>query len=455
MKQKGNVKERLQTLQLQHWLRTVNGGGIPSIKNPETGEVVELSMPLARSDGGGLTFTLSSSGTATWILRYRVAGRARELTIGNFPDISLAEARRIAREKRAEIDRAGDPAVDKRRMKALALKDWTVRQLIDDYREKILSELGISTQKGYGRSLVRIQSRLGSYAVAQVSSLDIVEMVESVEAPWNESRMLLTTARMLFKHAAGRKLVAANPCVGIDLSALMGKRPATRRRLMLSREELGLVMRAELNRENALAVRLLLATAVRSSELRTAKWSHFDFDQDVWSIPSSKTGAGIHIPLTAPVKSWLQELKQRSGKSEFVLPVRGDYKNASTKGDRPINPNTIAAAIDFWMTEYKPAVRRFTPHDLRSTAKSHMRALGVPRDITEMCLNHKLSGIEGIYDVHTYFEERKEALTIWSNFLTEVERESVGLTPDAVIPVSPRSTALKPARRTLVTTDQV
>lgn len=455
MKQKSKATERLQTLQLQHWLRTAKNGGAPTIKDPETGVVVELPLPLARSDGGGLTFTLSSSGTATWILRYRIASRARELTIGNFPDISLAEARKIAREKRAEIDRAGDPAVDKQRMKALALKDWTVRQLLDDYREKILSGLGSSTQKGYGRSLVRIQSRLGSYAVAQVSSLDIVEMIESVAAPWNESRMLLTTARMLFKHAAGRKLVAANPCIGIDLSALMGKRPATRRRLMLSREELRLVMQAEMNRENALAVRLLLATAVRSGELRTAKWSHFDFEQDVWSVPASKTGPGIQIPLTVPVKAWLRELKQRSGESEFVLPVRGDYKNASSKGDRPINPNTIGAAIEFWLTEYKPAVRRFTPHDLRSTAKSQMRALGVSRDVSEMCLNHKLPGIEGIYDVHTYFEERKQALTVWSDFLTEVERESAALRPDAAMPISPRCTASKSVQRTLAATEQV
>jgi integrase len=424
MKQKSSATEKLQTLQLQHWLRTVKNGEVPTFKNLKSGQVVDLPLPLARSDGGGLTFTLSSSGTATWILRYRVAGRARELTIGNFPDISLAEARKIAREKRSEVDRAGDPAVDKQRMKALALKDWTVRQLIDDYREKILNDLGTSTQKGYGRSLARIQSRLGSYAVAQVSSLDIVELIESVDAPWNESRMLLTTARMLFKHAAGRKLVAANPCVGIDLSALMGKRPPTRRRLMLSREELGEVMRAEMNQENALAIRLLLATAVRSSELRTAKWSHFDFAENVWSIPASKTGPGIQIPLTAPVTTWLQELRQRSGKSEFVLPVRGDYKNASTTGDRPINPNTIGAAVEFWLTEHKPEVRRFTPHDLRSTAKSQMRALGVPRDITEMCLNHKLPGIEGIYDVHTYFEERKQALTVWANFLVEIDCEA-------------------------------
>lgn len=426
MTRKTGAAEGLQTLQLQHWVKAVKGGAKPTAKDPETGEMKELPLPLARSDGGGLTFTLSAAGTASWILRYRSAGRARELTIGNFPDIGLADARKIAREKRSEVDRAGDPAADKRRAKALALKDWTVRELVDDYREKILVELGVSTQKGYGRSLVRIQSRIGAYAVTQVSPLDIVEMIEFVDAPWNESRMLLTTARMLFKHAAGRKLVAANPCVGIDLSAVMGKRPAKRLRLMLSRDELAHVMRAEMNQENALAVRILLATAVRSGERRTAKWAHFDFENDVWSIPSSKTGPGIQVPLAAPVKAWLLELRERAGDSAFVLPVRGDYKNASASGDRPINPNTIGAAIEFWLTEYRPDVRRFTPHDLRSTAKSQMRALGVPRDITEMCLNHKLPGIEGIYDVHTYFDERKQALTQWADYLIAIEALSEG-----------------------------
>jgi len=424
MADKTSTAEGLQVLQLQHWVRAVKSGGPPTVKDPETGMVRELPLPLARSDGGGLTFTLSSAGTATWILRYRTAGRAKELTIGNFPDIGLAGARKIAREKRSEIDKAGDPANDKQRVKALALKVWTVRELIDDYRDKIMSGLGVSTQKGYGRNLGRIQSRLGSYMVTQVSALDIVELIEFVDAPWVESRTLLTTARMLFRHAAGRKLVATNPCIGIELSALLGKRPATKRRLMLSRDELLLLMGADMNRENALAIRLLLATAVRSGELRTAKWSHFDFKRDIWSIPESKTGPGIQIPLTEPVKVWLEEMKTLSRSSSFVLPVRGDYRNAASTGDRPINANTIGAAIEFWLTQHSPEVRRFTPHDLRSTAKSQMRALGVARDITEMCLNHKLPGIEGIYDVHNYFEERKEALSIWSDFLVEIEREA-------------------------------
>ena len=106
-----------------------------------------------------------------------------------------------------------------------------------------------------------------------------------------------------------------------------------------------------------------------------------------------------------------------AGGSNYVLPARVERRKVQFGGDAPINPNTIGAAIEFWLTEHKPEVRRFTPHDLRSTAKSHMRALGVPREITEMCLNHKLPGVEGIYDVHTYFEERKQALNIWADYL--------------------------------------
>lgn len=411
----------LQTLQLQHWVRAVKAGNAPSVKDPNTGVVTKLSLPLARSDGGGLTFTLSKAGTATWVMRYRVAGRARELTIGNFPDIGLADARRISREKRAEVDRAGDPAADKRQVKALAMKDWTVRQLVEDYRVKILHGLGESTRKGYGRSLKRLEDRLGSLVASKITSLDIVELIEHCAVPWSESRMLLTTARMVFKHAAGRRLVAANPCVGIELTALLGKRPTIKRRLMLTKDELRELFAAEMNAENALTVRVLLATAVRSGELRMAKWQDFDFVQDIWSVPTTKTGAGMQIPLTALVKSWLLKLKTLSGESAFVLPVRGDYKNAAGHGDRPINPNTIGSAIEFWLTEQKPNVRRFTPHDLRSTAKSQMRALGVPSDVTEACLNHRLPGVEGIYDVHTYFEERKLALSTWSNYLGEIE----------------------------------
>ena len=176
-----------------------------------------------------------------------------------------------------------------------------------------------------------------------------------------------------------------------------------------------------MKKKNALAIRILLATAVRSEELIKATWDQIDLTQRVWSVPSTKTGAGIQIPLTDQTAHWFSELKSISGGSDYVLPTKVISRKERTGGDAPVNRNTIGQCINYWLDQYKPPIRPFTPHDLRSTAKSHMRALGIPRDITEMCLNHKLPGVEGIYDVHTYFTERKQALEIWNGYLKKLE----------------------------------
>ncbi|PFH10914.1 integrase [Collimonas sp. PA-H2] len=415
------TRDKLEVLQLQRWVRAVEQGNRPTTKDPATQEIIELRLPMAKSDGDGLTFTLSAAGTATWILRYRYGGRPKELTIGNYPDIGLAAARKIAREKRSEIDRGGDPASDKRKATLLTYQDWTVRSLIVDYRVKVLVGLGQSTQRSYGRSLLRIEARLGAMTVSKITPMDIVSLIEQVGATWTESNMLLCTAKMLFRHAAGKKLIAVNPCTGIELNALLGKRPPIRRRLMLSQSELHVLMNAKMKPQNVLAIKVLLGTAVRSDELIKATRSQIDFENDVWSIPSSKTGPGMQVPITAPVKSWFQQLILLNADSEFILPTRAEARRARFGGDAPIDPNTIGSAIKYWIEEHKPEVRSFTPHDLRSTAKSQMRALGVPSDITEMCLNHKLRGVEGIYDVHTYFDERKDALTKWGDFLVRCQ----------------------------------
>ncbi len=412
--------EGLEPVTLKRWFQAVESGQAPTELNKITGELATLKLPLARSDGGGLTFTLSAAGTASWILRYRHGGRARELTLGNYPDIGLADARRLAREKRVEIDGGGDPASTKRRAKVLAQSSLTVAALIADYQLKILVKHGASTQRSYGRNLARIKAKIGSMSVPDVTPLDIVSMVESIVVGWTERYMLLVTVRMLFKHAMGKRLIAMNPAAGVELAALIGKRPKVRERLMLTEEELKILLTAEIAEENLLAIKVLLSTAVRSDELRNAKWEHVDLNEGIWFIPSTKTGSAIEVPLVPQVKKLFKGLKRLAGKSAYVLPARAQGRKDRHGGDAPINPNTLGAALDYWFETSKPNIRRFTPHDLRSTAKSHMRRLLVPRDITEMCLNHKLPGVEGIYDRHGYFEERKNALKTWCNYLSQI-----------------------------------
>jgi integrase len=394
----------LTDLQIRHWIKA--------------------GTPLAKADGNGLTFTLSAAGLAGWILRYRHGGRRRELSIGRYPDISLADARGIATIKRAEIMQGGNPAADKQKAKSIAAKDWTVRELVKDYRAKKLVSLAESTQVSYGRHLKRIENRLGALTVREIEASDVIALIEASSLTWGESNMLLITTKCLFTHACGKRLVNTNPCHGIMLSALLGERPPKRQRLMLTREELHLLLNAGMRKRNSLIIRILLATAVRSAELYKAKWEDVYLDEARWRIPKSKTGPAMDIPLAPVVVGWFRELGEMAGESAYVLPAWTRGRAARNGGDTHVSKDSIRETIGYWLDTDKPAVRRFTPHDLRSTMKSHMRALGVPRDISEMCLNHKLSGVEGIYDQHTYFDERKEALEKWAQFLVACESAS-------------------------------
>jgi len=383
---------------------------------------IRAGAPIAKSDGGGLTFTLSAVGAAVWVLRFRHAGRRQEVTLGRYPDLSLAAARLMAAKKRLALVEGVNPADEVR--KAKSHRDWTIRELIRDYKELVLSTLAESTQRSYGRNLKRIENGMGAMSVQSVAPADVVAQIERVKAGWVELFTLWCALRGIFKHAAGKKLIVASPCAGIQLEAIIGKRPEKRTRLMLTDDEIAVLMNADMNLENLLSVRILLATGVRISELNNALKANVHLEEKRWHIPKTKTGNAIDIPLSKTVAEWFETLIDVAGNSDYVLPARSRARMARYDGDASVSKDAMREAIDYWIDQHSPEIRRFTPHDLRSTMKSHLRKLGVPREVSEMCLNHKLPGVEGIYDQHTYYDERRVALEKWSDFL-------VGFTPES------------------------
>lgn len=377
---------------------------------------------IARSDGDGLTFTLSAAGTATWVLRYRLGGPQKEVTIGNYPDVTLAEARKTARKLRAAIDRGDDPAVEKRQEKARVTKIATVRQLVEDFKGKKLGGLAVDTVRYRIWDLDKIiLPKLGSLPVDQVQPADVVHMLETANRTWTISKRILTSAKMLFAHACGLRLINVNPVVGIDLVALRGPRPPVRRRVMLSEPELRTLLAGieDIGTENALALRILLATCVRSTELATARWEYVDLEAGRWIVPEEnvKVRRAFMVPLTPTVVGWFRQLQELAGTSEWVLPARQERRRRNQGGDTHVGKTTLWAAIQRAFARGDIDIRRFTPHDTRSTAKGHMRNLGVSNEVSELALNHKLKGMEGIYDVREDIPERREALELWAAFL--------------------------------------
>lgn len=385
---------------------------------------VTAGEPVAKSDGGGLTFTLSKAGTASWVLRYMREGRARELTLGNYPDISLSAARKLASEHRVSVDKGEDPAAKKRADRLKLRASWTVRRLADHLRAKVLDSGsladGTAEAKRWDLDNV-ILPRLGPSEVQAVTSEDIVDMLDRSGRTWVMQKRILSTTAQLFDHAIGRQLIKVNPAGGIKLTSLLGPRPPVRKRVMLSEEELRKLLSSidEIGKENGLALKVLLATCVRSVELVKAQWEHVDFDRGTWFVPddSVKTRVGFLVPITPTVAAWLKELRRFAEDSPWVLPAR-DHRRVG----RHIGRSTLSAALYRAFVRGGLGTRKFTPHDTRSTAKGHMRNLGVSREISEIALNHTLKGMEAVYDVREEIPERREALELWAAFLVACER---------------------------------
>ena len=397
---------------------------------------IRQKTPFERADGlvGGLTLTFRDGYTTpVWRLRFRIAGKPRVMILGSYGDLSLANARKDARERRARVTLGHDVADEKaqRKREAAAKIDaaknvMTVTKLAEEYFERHVLTRWKHPNIVRARIEKDINPNIGHMPITDVRPRDVDAMVQSVikrGAPTMANDVLRWT-RKIFDYAMRRELVPSNPAALFNLSDAGGTEEARER--ALSREELVKFFEAMrvtkgFSVENLHTFKLLLLLAVRKSELTNAPLSEFDLKAAVWALPAerSKTGAAIDIPLTKPASAALRELMRLGEGSDYLLPAR----KAQSRMLPHIHENTLNVALSKVQRQMK-GVAPFTVHDLRRTARTHMAALGVAPHIAEKCLNHKTKGVAGTYDRHDYFDERREAMAKWSSFVEACEREA-------------------------------
>jgi integrase len=257
-----------------------------------------------------------------------------------------------------------------------------------------------------------------------VTTADVVALIETVKHR-SVAELVFTAVSEIFKHGIARHAVTANPCAGIAVSAICGKREPKRKRLKLTESELRIILPAldTVGPQNALAVKSLLATCTRIGELAQAKWTDIDFDRGEWFVPdaNSKTGKGFTIPLPAKAVDWFKALASFAYGSPYVLPARQARRKRAYGGEVHFERTALDAMLHKLCDRLGDRVRRFTPHDLRSTARSHLAGLGVNTIVAERCLNHALGGLIVVYDQHDYISERRAALARWVDFIVACE----------------------------------
>jgi site-specific recombinase XerC len=402
---------KITDIQIRYWLKA----GAPVAK--------------AQGDVPGLTFTLSANGTASWVLRYRIGGKQRELGIGRYPEYTIARAKTAAMDARAKIQAGVDVAREKRLGQIDRAGSQTFAEVATDYLDKNLPGLAATTQK---QRLYHVQKiivpRIGMVPANALVGADVVALIDKVGEKHGPkvARLVLGAVNEICKHGMARLVMTQNPCVGVSIHAVCGPAAPKRERLQLTDAELRALLPALGDTQTGLTIKLLLATCVRINELLSAEWRHVDLDRGTWTIPTSKTtNKPFIIPLSDAAVGWFEQLKVQACGSHWVLPGQGQRK--------PLHPASVAAAIDRVCA--KVGVRRFTPHDCRSTARSHLAALGVPVLVAERCLNHALGGLVAVYDQHDYLGERRAALALWADYLTACESGREWMPANNVVPI--------------------
>ncbi|CND45611.1 tyrosine-type recombinase/integrase [Yersinia pseudotuberculosis] len=385
-----------------------------------------------RSDGNGLYLRYRETDKIpVWRFRYKIVGKSKVMVIGSYADLSLAKAREAVKELSARVSLGYDVAGEKQERKA------AIRAKREEQENEVtVSEMATAyyTQQILGRvkrpQFVKqqidkdINPHLGMLSVRAVTPLHIDMMLQAVVSRGAKSaaNKVLGVTRRIFDYAIKRRYTDTNPTAAFDASDTGG--PAKSRERWLTREELiqffqAMRMAKGFSRQNEISMKLLLSLCCRKMELCGALWAEFDLDRAVWHLPAERTknGDAIDIPLPPPVVEWFKELQVFSCGSAWVLPAR-----AVCERELPhIADSTLPVALSK-VQRLLADMPHFTIHDFRRTARTHLAALGVDPVVAERCLNHRIQGVEGIYNRHQYFDERRAGITLWADLLVALER---------------------------------
>lgn len=385
----------------------------------------------------GLRIRVTPSGAKTFVLRKRVGGKWRNITIGPFKAyFGLADARKKARSILIDIDNGkGAPRP--------AREDGTTvtGRLMFSYLWKQYLERAVRGQKRSASEIERIGNkfflpRFGDRMMDSITRAEVTSFVEDVtyrnpqKPTLREGRTVHQRLSAFFSWAMPKlERLPANPCQYAWRPPL-GK-PRDR---FLSEDEIRLFWQAcdQMGWPFGPGFKLLLVTGQRRGEVFGAARS--EFDDGIWTIPGdrAKNGVAHIVPLPQLARDLIDALPPVGNADKlFAVP---DNPEAVTSGFSKGHPRLLRLMAK--LQDGKP-VEHFVLHDLRRTAATGMQRLGVAMPVTEAVLNHisgSRGGIAGVYQRHDYFKEKERALADWAD---EVLR---------IVSSKPKVTAIRAAK---------
>ena len=371
------------------------------------------------SDGGGMYLLVTPDGARYWRLDYRFAGKRRTLALGIYPIVTLSNARTRREEARGSLANGIDPNVVKRTNKreAKLTSDNTFEAVA---REWIANQRNRLAPRYSALLLARLEAdifpEIGTTLIADVNAPELLETFRKVE-----KRGVIETARRLrqicgqvFRYAIVTGRAKSDPTADLR-GALKSPGRSRGHKAMALNEVPGFLCALgayDGDPRTCLALRLMVLTFGRTTELRGARWSEFenlDGNEPLWRIPAERMKMKREhiVPLVPQALTVLRELRALPGSdsSEFLFP--------SPSRDGYMSNNTMLYAM------YRMGYHgRATVHGFRAMASTALNEMGFRPDVIERQLAHQeQNAVRAAYNRAEYLKERRVMMLHWADHL--------------------------------------
>jgi integrase len=351
----------------------------------------------------GFALRVTEKGAKSWILIYQLRGRKCRLTLGSYPDLSLAEARKRARQHRGEVERGEDPAASKRSARAAQTVGEAAAVYIERYAKP--NKRTWTADEWAFRKYILPYWR--DRKLREIQRVDVINLLERVAktAPVFANRIRALLSKF-FSFSVSQALCEVNPVR--DAVRLTKETP---REFSLTPAQIRAVWKGIGELENQRLkdfYQLAFLTCARRGELLRMTWSEIDLNAALWSLPPErvKNGRAWRVPLPPTAVAILRERKRHAGESALVF---ADETGGLLK--RSMLEVTHTALV-------KELGIPFRLHDARSVIVTHLSEQGTPADVLDRLLNHVTSGITAKhYNRYNREPEHRRALLRWDNWL--------------------------------------
>ena len=407
-------------------------GGTMALTHTAVSNAKPKEKPYKLSDAGGLYLQIKPSGYKAWKYDFRLSSKRGTYTIGNYPDISLQEARELHRDARSYVAKGINPKLIKEEQRIKAdLDDKRFSHYANDWLNR--RNIAESTYKDLSQ---RIKTNLIPYLdrkrVDEYSTLDLLKVMQKItdKGALETAQRMANVTRRVYNDILTLGIVENNPAQG--LADLLRKPDASNKgnfAHITSPDEIAVLLRlidepsSGQDFATTQALKLMPLVFLRPKNIRFLKWDYVDFNERLINFPAQelKTRTPLVVPLAKQAIDILKAIKPLTGNGEYVFVTSG------SKG-KPLSEATTTQALKRLIDPKtgKPfGTGHMTSHGFRHMASTQLNELGYDPDAIELQLAHvNRDRVRATYNKAQLMDKRIEMMQGWADYLDQLKNGS-------------------------------